>query len=140
MSYRRKHDGVRRGRSSAKAVAWWMAAMVVVLILAAAEAIVAHTVVLVLMAGAAVAGAYVLGRLQGRAGARGASGAGQLRAERNDLRRQVVKLEADAARHDELVDALEDAAGRPIEAIIATYRLVQRQYKPAAVDKRGRTR
>ena len=61
----------------------------------------------------------------------------RLRAERDDLRRQVAKLEDDAARHDQLVGDLEDAAGRPIEVVIETYRHVQRQYGPAAVGKRG---
>jgi hypothetical protein len=63
---------------------------------------------------------------------------GQVITEAEDLRRQVAKLEADAARHEQLVDDLEDAAGRPIEAVIASYRHIQRQYGPAAVGKPGR--
>ena len=49
------------------------------------------------------------------------------------LRRQVAKLEADAARHDQLLDELEDAAGRPAEAVIASYRHLQARY-----DTKGR--
>lgn len=80
--------------------------------------------------------------IQGRAEPVGmpVSEVGQLRAERDDLRRQVAKLEDDAARHDQLVSDLEDAAGRPIEAVTASYRHVQRQYGPAALGKTGGTR
>jgi hypothetical protein len=56
----------------------------------------------------------------------------------DDLRRQVAKLEQDAARHEQLVDDLEDAAGRPIDAVIETYRHIQKQYGPAGVGKPGR--
>jgi hypothetical protein len=52
-----------------------------------------------------------------------------LEAERDDLRRQVAKLEDDAARHDQLIEDLEAVAGRPVEAVIASYRHLQRQYR-----------
>jgi hypothetical protein len=51
-----------------------------------------------------------------------------LDAEREDLRKQVAKLEDDAARHDQLVEDLEAAAGRPVEAVLASYRHIQRIY------------
>lgn len=58
-------------------------------------------------------------------------------AERDDLRLQVAKLEGDAARTDQLLDDLERAAGRPVEAILASYQKIQRQYGPAAAGKTG---
>jgi hypothetical protein len=63
---------------------------------------------------------------------------GQVVDETEDLRRQVAKLEQDAARREQLVDDLENAAGRPIEAVIATYRHLQEKYGSAAVGKPGR--
>ena len=47
----------------------------------------------------------------------------------DDLRRQVTKLEADAARHDALVEHLEAVAGRPVEAVIASFEHIQRIYR-----------
>jgi hypothetical protein len=58
--------------------------------------------------------------------------AGQLAeviAERDGLRRQVAKLEDDAARHDQLVEDLERVAGRPVEAVIASFEHMQRIYR-----------
>ncbi len=49
---------------------------------------------------------------------------GQLRAELDDLRAQVARLES--------------AACRPIEAVIASYERIGRQYGPAASGKPGR--
>jgi hypothetical protein len=63
---------------------------------------------------------------------------GQVVGETEDLRRQVAKLEADAAKHEQLVDDLEDAAGRSIHAVIASYRAIQSKYGSAAVGKPGR--
>jgi hypothetical protein len=65
---------------------------------------------------------------------------GHVVSETEDLRRQVAKLEQDAARHEQLVDDLADAAGRPIDAVTATYLHLQRQYGSAAVGKPGRSR
>lgn len=122
--------------------------------LGAVAYVIAHLGLLLLAGGTAVAaGIWVRRRparpvpwvIQGRGepvgppeAARLRVAVGQLEAERDDLRRQVAKLEDAAARHDQLVGDLEDAAGRPIEAIIASYRHVQRQYGPAAVCKSGR--
>jgi hypothetical protein len=55
-----------------------------------------------------------------------------LEAEAADLRRQVAKLEDDAARNEEIVEELERAAGRPIEAILASYRKIAGFYGTGA--------
>jgi hypothetical protein len=51
-----------------------------------------------------------------------------LEAQRDDLLQQVAKLEADAAEHDDIVTELEHAAGRPIEAVLASYRKIAGMY------------
>ena len=108
---RNQARGIRRRRGSAKAVTWWLLAMAVLLVLAAAEAIVAHTVILVLAGGAAIAGAYVLGRRHGRAGARQAA---------------VRRLED--AQRERLVAELEQLSARSLEEIVASYRVIRGRY------------
>jgi hypothetical protein len=56
----------------------------------------------------------------------------ELEAEVDDLRRQVAKLEDDAARSEEIVEELERAAGRPIEVILASYRKIAGFYGAGA--------
>jgi hypothetical protein len=55
-----------------------------------------------------------------------------------DLRRQIAKLEDDAAAHDELLERLEAVTGRPVEAVIASYQHAQRIYGPAATGNSTR--
>jgi hypothetical protein len=55
-----------------------------------------------------------------------------LEAEVDDLRRQVAKLEDDAARNDELLGRLEAVTHRPAELHIADLERARRMYGPAA--------
>ena len=61
-----------------------------------------------------------------------------LEAERDDLRRQVAKLEDAAAKHDDLLERLERVIRRPVEFHLADLERAQRLYGPAATGKPGR--
>jgi hypothetical protein len=45
-----------------------------------------------------------------------------------DLTRKINELERTMAQRDRLFAELEDVTGRPVEAIIASYRLIQSRY------------
>jgi hypothetical protein len=136
----------RRKTGVVGALAWWFVIVIVVVAAEVVEDVIRHAALLLPVAAAAVAGAYLVRRWRRRArpvrpveAARPAARAaevGRADAERAELRRRVAKLEDDAARHDQLVEDLEDAAGRPVEAVIATYRALQGKYGPS----RGRGR
>jgi hypothetical protein len=120
----------------AVAVAGLLAALVVLDVAAWA---LAHAAVLVVLGGL-VLGAVLVRRRNSGLNSPPNSGLNsglndQLRAEAADLRRQVEQLERQAGETDALLNDLEDAAGRPVEAIISTYRHLQRQYGPAAVGR-----
>ena len=78
--------------------------------------------------------------IQGRAEPAGipTSEVGQLRAERDELRRQIAKLEQDAAEHDNLLERLERVTRRPVELHLADLERAQRLYGPATTGKSGR--
>jgi hypothetical protein len=137
-----------------------LALWAVVLVLAVAV-VVLHVIGWLLVTAAVSGAAYALGRRKGKTPARGQGRARTGRqpargtmayppaagtspavsglpvSERDDLRRQVAKLEDDAGRHDELIEQLEAVTGRPVEAVIASYRQAQRIYGPAATGKKG---
>jgi hypothetical protein len=62
----------------------------------------------------------------------------RLAAELDDARRQVAKLEQDAAEHDELLGRLERVTRRPVELHVADLERAQRLYGPAATGQTGR--
>jgi hypothetical protein len=136
----------RRSRRRHHPIVWMLALLPVVMFLEVALWLVFHALALLLIAAAVLACNHW--QLHRRA-ARWLTGApgtgrppavvqGQVVTETEDLRRQVAKLEGDAARHEQVVDDLEDAAGRPIGAVTATYRHLQQQYGTAATGKPGR--
>ena len=109
-----------RRRSSVRAIAWSVLASVLIFAVGTAEAILRHP------AGQAAAlvllpiGAYALGRWHGRRRA----------APRHLDQRAAHERAADElARLRAAVADLEDAAGRPVAAIAASYRRIQRQYR-----------
>ena len=60
----------------------------------------------------------------------------RLRKELDEAAARADQYRAELSRVRAQIDDLEDAAARPIEAITATYRHVQRQYGPAATRRR----
>ena len=85
--------------------------------------------------------------MQGRVVSHDTGLADQLRAENADQHRQISAIQLESAtlingleaHRDEYrgqVIRLEQAANRPIEAIIASYERVSRQYGPAAVGEK----
>ena len=95
--------------------------------------ILAHILVLVLTVAAVVA-AYRLGRLRGTRAqvTSGSPGCDPKVIQGHAVdpeRERAAQLEAELSRVRQLVADIEDAAGRPVEAIIASYRHIQRQYK-----------
>jgi hypothetical protein len=61
----------------------------------------------------------------------------ELLARDGDLRRQVAKLEDDAARHDDLIERIERVTRRPVELHVADLERAQRVYGPAVTGKTG---
>ena len=104
-------------RSGRRAFAWWLALMAVVLVLGAAEAIVSHGLVLAVLLVLLPAGGYLLGR---RHGGR--------RIRHLDQRPARERAGDELARLRAAVADLEDAAGRPLAVITASYRRIQRHY------------
>jgi hypothetical protein len=62
--------------------------------------------------------------------------AGQLAAENDDLRRQVAKLEQDAAAHDDLIERIEAVTGRRVELHLAALEKARGLYGNAAFGGR----
>jgi hypothetical protein len=109
-----------------------------------------HLAPLVLLAGAGYGGWRWRQRRGPRGASLGPSENSELDSAKSARRRRMVQAEVvseDAARVEQLqaelsrvrrqVADLEDAAGRPVDAITQTYRHLQRQYGPAAAGKIG---
>jgi hypothetical protein len=110
---------VSRRRSSLRAFVWFALAVVVITMLAAAEALVRHSLGQVAVVVLLPVAGYVLGRWQGSR--RG-------RPRQLDTRPARERAADELARLRALVADLEGAAGRPAEAIVASYRAIQRRY------------
>ena len=67
-----------------------------------------------------------------------AAEAAALRAELEDARRSIAKMEDDAGRHDHLIGRIEELTGRPIELHIASLERAANLYGPAMAGKTGR--
>lgn len=63
----------------------------------------------------------------------------QIRTDASEATARADQYQEELSRIRGQIDALEDAAGRPIEAIITTYRHVQRQYGPSATPGARKT-
>ncbi len=109
---------VNRRRSSLRAFAWWLPLMACLLVLAAAEVIVSHGVVVAVLLVALPPAGYALGR---RHGGR--------RIRHLDQRPARERAGDELARLRAAVADLESAAGRPLAAITASYRRIQRNYR-----------
>lgn len=108
---------MKRRHSSAKAVAWAIPVYGVLVILGLAEELLHHSWAVALLM--LPVGGWLLGR---RAAARSGWVLPSRRQRRDRNRAQLTELRAQIAE-------LEDAAGRPLTAITASYRLIQRKYR-----------
>jgi hypothetical protein len=102
-----------RRHHPARAVVLWLAAMAAVCVLALAEYVVARAVVFVPLAAAAAGVAYAAGRAHGS---------------RRPFRRDRARRLAESQRLGQLAD-LEQLAGRSVEAMIASYRVIARRHQ-----------
>ena len=94
-------------------LSWWLLAMVLIGAVSVAGDVVEHAIVFVPLAALAVAAGYVIGRRHGS---------------RNPTGRDRARRAADTRRLAQLAD-LEQMAGRPVEAMLDSYRAIQRQYR-----------
>lgn len=102
-----------RRRHPVPAVTAGLAVIAAMGLLALSEAVVTHAVVFVPLAAAAAVIAYVLGRVHGS---------------RRPFRRDRARRLAESQRLGQLTE-LERLAGRPVDAMIASYRTIQGQYR-----------
>ena len=130
-SSRRTYDGRRSRRGRRKAVSLFVVFMVACAVLAVVQ--LAERLWPLAVVGLVAVAAYRARRvsppspvIQGRAEH---AETGQLRAERDDLRRQVIKLEDDASLHDGLVERIERVTRRPVELHIADLERARGQYR-----------
>jgi hypothetical protein len=61
-----------------------------------------------------------------------------LRAQLQDARRSIAKMEDDASRHEELIERIEELTGRRIELHIASLERARGLYGPAMAGKTGK--
>jgi hypothetical protein len=104
-----------RQRSSARALIWGVLAFALLALLGAAEALLRHSAGEVIVIVVLPVAAFLLGRRSGFRPGRVLPRRDRNRAELAELRGQVAELE--------------DAAGRPLAAIVASYRCVQGLYR-----------
>ena len=115
--------------------------VIALVVLLVAAPILAHLAVVLVLLTTAGAGCYRLG-LRRRPVARAQIStpdpqAAQLRRQLDEAAALADQYRAELSRVRAQIDDLEDAAARPIEAITATYRHVQRQYGPAATGRQS---
>lgn len=106
----------RRPRGILGPVTWLAATLVVLAVLGTAEAIIRHGLILAALFVVLPAAGYALGRRHG------------LRALRERSRYLPERLAEELAWYRRSLAELEEAAGRPLSAIIASYRRIQRRY------------
>jgi hypothetical protein len=92
-------------------LSWWTLSILAVVVIGTADDVIRHAAILLPVSAVAVAAAFLIGRRQGQAGTR-----------------KAATRSLEAAQRDRLAAELEQLAGRSLDEITESYRVIARRH------------